>query len=77
MYKVLTFILLIIIVVVFSVQNAAPVAISFFFWRFEASLALVIFLSAFVGMILGALMVSLKKGMGLFSGRKAPGAKQS
>lgn len=57
-----TIILLLIIVAVvaiFSVQNAIPVAITFLFWKFEASLAIVIFLSVLAGMIVGAIIVSL------------------
>ena len=57
-----TIILLLIIVAVvaiFSVQNAMPVAITFLFWKFEASLAIVIFLSVIAGMITGAIIVSL------------------
>ena len=57
-----TIILLLIIVAVvatFSVQNAMPVAITFLFWKFEASLAIVIFLSVLAGMIVGAIIVSL------------------
>ncbi len=55
------FIVLIIIalVTIFSVQNAIPVAISFLFWRFEASLAIVIFLSVLSGIIIGMIIVSL------------------
>ncbi len=41
--------IIILCVAAFSVQNAAPVAISFLFWRFDASLAIVIFLSALAG----------------------------
>jgi uncharacterized integral membrane protein len=54
-------ILLIVIafVAIFSVQNAMPVAISFLFWKFEASLAIVIFLSVIAGIIVGAIIVSL------------------
>lgn len=37
------------IVVLFSVQNAGPVAVSFLFRRFEASLAVVIALCLLVG----------------------------
>lgn len=51
-----TFILLIIIVlfvIFFSIQNATPVTISFLFWRFEASLAIVIFLSVVSGIVIG------------------------
>ncbi len=44
-------ILIIAIVTIFSVQNAAPVTISFLYWRFNASLAIVVFLSMLSGMI--------------------------
>jgi uncharacterized integral membrane protein len=47
------------IVAIFSAQNAIPVAITFLFWKFEASLAIVIFLSVIVGAITGAIIVSL------------------
>lgn len=50
-------IILLAIVTVFSVQNASPVAISFVFWRFEASLAIVIFLSVLLGVITGGIIV--------------------
>jgi len=49
------------IVAVFSVQNALPVAITFFFWKFEASLAIILFLTVITGMIAGALIVTLLK----------------
>ena len=49
----------VVIVAIFSVQNAMPVAITFLFWKFEASLAIVIFLSVLAGMIVGAIIVSL------------------
>jgi uncharacterized integral membrane protein len=47
------------LVSIFSVQNAIPVTITFLFWKFEASLAIVIFLCAVFGMIAGAIIVSL------------------
>jgi uncharacterized integral membrane protein len=40
-------------------QNATPVFITFLFWKFEASLALVIFIALLCGMIAGAIAVSL------------------
>lgn len=49
------------IVAVFSVQNASPVAITFFFWKFEASLAIILFLTVIVGMIAGVLIVTVLK----------------
>lgn len=42
-------------VVLFSVQNASPAGVSFFVWRFESSLAVVIFLSVVVGIMIGML----------------------
>ena len=49
------------LVAVFSVQNAVPVAITFLFWKLEASLAIVVFLSVLSGMIAGAIIMSLIK----------------
>ncbi|HXX81814.1 MAG TPA: LapA family protein [Thermodesulfovibrionales bacterium] len=47
------------IVTIFSVQNASPVAVSFLFWNFQASLAIVIFLSTLIGVIIGAIVFSV------------------
>lgn len=47
---------IIIVVSIFAVQNSLPVTFSFFFWRFEASLAIVIFLSAVTGLITGIII---------------------
>lgn len=47
-----------VIVVLFSVQNAGPVAVSFLAWQFEASLAIVIALSVLGGMITGMAVLS-------------------
>ena len=49
------------LVTIFSVQNASPVAVSFLFWRFEASLAIVIFLSVLCGIFMAVVF--------LFSGK--------
>ncbi len=45
-----------VIVCVFALTNAAPVTINLFFYKFEGSLALVIFLSAMLGAIILALL---------------------
>jgi len=50
-------IILLAIVTIFSVQNAAIVTISFILWKFEASLAIVIFLSVLLGVITGGIIV--------------------
>jgi uncharacterized integral membrane protein len=47
-----------VVVLLFSVQNAGPVAVSFLFWHFEASLAVVIALSLMIGMIAGMTVLS-------------------
>jgi len=51
----ISFILLLLIVlfiIFFTVQNSIPVTISFLVWQFEASLAIVIFLSVISGIII-------------------------
>lgn len=53
--------IIITVVTVFSVQNAIPVVISFFFWKFEASLAIVLFLSVLAGVIIGVSAASLSR----------------
>lgn len=68
----LVFVVIIVgVVIVFSVQNAAPVVVSFISWQFNASLAVVVFLSAVCGMCIMALIfgsLRLKKSVR----RKAP-----
>jgi lipopolysaccharide assembly protein A len=49
-------IIILLLVTIFSIQNAAPVAISFVFWKFEASLAIIIFLSVLIGFIIGGII---------------------
>ncbi len=45
------------IVILFSVQNAGPVTVWFYNWRFDASLAIVVFLSALAGMVIETLFI--------------------
>jgi uncharacterized integral membrane protein len=51
--------MLLVLAAVFSVQNAEPAVITFLFWQFEASLAIVIFLTLLCGMIAGVMIASL------------------
>lgn len=51
-------ILIVAIVTAFSVQNAAPVAVTFLFWQTQASLAIIIFLAVFAGAVLGVAVMS-------------------
>jgi putative membrane protein len=61
MLTVIFLLIVIAFVAIFSVQNAMPVTITFLFWKFEASLAIIIFLNALTGMITGAIIVLLLK----------------
>ncbi len=63
--------IIILCVAAFSVQNAAPVAISFLFWRFDASLAIVIFLSALSGAVVTFIIM-----LGLRIRRQSKGKKE-
>ena len=48
--------IIIAIVALFSAQNAATVSVSFLTWKFEASLAIVIVLCVFIGIIIGVII---------------------
>jgi uncharacterized integral membrane protein len=52
MIAILLAIIIIAGVAAFSVQNAVPVEVSFLYWKFKASLAVVIFLSLLIGVLL-------------------------
>ena len=54
-------VIVIAVAVIFSVQNASPVALSFLSWHFESSLAIVILLTLVVGMILGMAILSVSR----------------
>ena len=52
--------------IIFSAQNASPVTLSFIWWRFSASLAIVVFLAMLAGMVIVGLFwlgLGLKKGL--------------
>lgn len=61
MVALIVVLIIVAVVAVFSVQNAVPVVISFLFWKFEASLAIVLFLSVLAGVIIGISTASLLK----------------
>ena len=48
-------VLVIAAVVIFSVQNAAPVFVAFLVWKFGASLAVIVFLAFAIGIVVAAL----------------------
>lgn len=58
MGTIIAVLVLITLVIVFSVQNAAPVAVSFLAWHTQASLAIIIFLSVVTGALIGIILSS-------------------
>jgi uncharacterized integral membrane protein len=56
MFILILIILIVLIVTIFPIQNAAPVTGSFLLWQFDASLAIVVFLSVLSGMIVMLLL---------------------
>ncbi len=64
-------IILALMVIVFLVQNALPVTVTLFVWRFDASLAMVVILSVLVGMVIMALLFVLAGAKKFFQKKKA------
>ena len=56
MTAVILLIVLLIIAGIFSLQNAIPVTVTFLFWKFEASLAIIVLLSVLGGVLIGAIL---------------------
>jgi len=50
-------IIIVAVVAIFSIQNAAPVSVMFLSWHFEASLAIIILLSVLTGLIIGMIVL--------------------
>ncbi|MEJ2683812.1 MAG: LapA family protein [Candidatus Sulfobium sp.] len=61
MITILIALVLIALVTVFSVQNASPVIITFIYWKFEASLAIVVFLSALAGVLIAMIGMASRR----------------
>ncbi len=60
MAMLLVLLIILAVVALFAVQNSAPVTIAFFSWKFEASLAIVIFLSVLTGALVASVVASVK-----------------
>jgi len=72
MFGLIIVLIVIVLVALFSVQNASPVAISFLFWRFDASLAIIIFLSALAGALITVIIYSSRSVKRALAARKPP-----
>ena len=55
MITLLLVLMIIALVTLLSVQNAMPVLLSLLYWKFEVSLAIILFLSVLAGVIIGAI----------------------
>ena len=55
MYILVVAVIVIAAVVIFSVQNAAPVSVAFLAWKFGASLAVIVFLAFVIGIVVALL----------------------
>lgn len=54
---VLLILVIAVVAVVFGMQNTTPLTISFLFWSFQGSAALILVISMLLGVILGVLLV--------------------
>jgi uncharacterized integral membrane protein len=61
MITILIALIMVALVTVFSVQNASPVTITFIYWKFEASLAIVVFLSALAGAMIAVIAMASRR----------------
>ncbi len=77
MISVILVVIIVALVAVFSVQNASPVGVSFLFWHFEASLAIVIFLTLLGGLILGVAVMSWSRMKRIVKEKKASDKRMS
>lgn len=61
MITILIALVIIALVTVFSVQNASPVTITFIYWKFQASLAIVVFLSVLAGVLVAVIGLASRR----------------
>lgn len=61
MIRILTALIIVALVTVFSAQNASQVTITFINWKFQASLAIVVFLSVLAGVLIGIIGMATRR----------------
>jgi uncharacterized integral membrane protein len=61
MIRILLALIMVALVTVFSAQNAYQVTITFVYWSFKASLAIVVFLSAVAGALIAMIGMASRK----------------
>jgi uncharacterized integral membrane protein len=77
MFATIILVIVIVMVALFSVQNAMPVAISFLGWRFDASLAVIALLFFLAGMIAGMVVLFWTRMRRTARKKSEPGQKRS
>lgn len=63
-YKIIVIMILLFLVLLFTLQNTEPVSLSFFFWKFTLSRALMFFLIFAVGVLLGYVLALARQTRG-------------
>jgi putative membrane protein len=76
MFATILFVIVIVIVALFSVQNAMPVSISLLAWHFDASLAVIALLFFLAGMIAGMVVLFWTRMRRSARKRSEPGQKR-
>lgn len=61
MITIVLVLIIIAVVTIFSIQNAAPITVSFLFWSFKASQAIIIFLSMLAGILVTSVILFSRK----------------
>ena len=59
--KLITILILLMFIIIFTAQNYERVVIQFLFWSFETSRAIIIFSALFTGIMIGWLLAFTKK----------------
>lgn len=57
MLNVVILLIIVAVLALVTAQNATPVVLTFFIWKFEASLSVIIFLSVFAGLLMAAVFI--------------------
>jgi uncharacterized integral membrane protein len=71
MANIIILLVLVSIVAIISVQNAAPVVLTILFWKIDISLAVIIFLSILAGIFMAAVFALSGQVRRLFSRKQA------
>lgn len=57
MLNIVFLLVIIAVLALVTAQNATPVVLTIFIWKFEASLSVIIFLSVFAGLLMAAVFI--------------------